>query len=148
MPLYVRLPPTSERPADRRPAPGQESPPALRRGDPQAGGAAAHDLDTITASWWVDGSSFKVRELTLFPSDGGTGDFPRGTETLAIPSAPPGALNAVKTHLVELVISDGQLFERKSKARVEALPDGGTISNLTYVVTTSWAVVVENKPCP
>ena len=108
----------------------------------------ADPLDTITSSWWVDGVSYKVRELTLHSSDAGTGALPRGTETISIPSASPGALNAVKTHLVELLISDGQLFERTSKRRVVQLGDGGTIEDETYVVTTSWAVVVENRPCP
>lgn len=100
--------------------------------------------DLLVEEWYVDypSNATPFRRDVIYPS----GQFFRGSPaSWSISPASPGSpLGAPGLHIVEVLVSDGDLVNRLPQPRT--FGDGGT--DATYAVTYVWIVSVQTTNCP
>lgn len=104
--------------------------------------------DLIAVKWYVDPAglgSDPVKKEQGLRIDGKTIRDDQARLSLQVTGA--GELATVGRHVVEILVSDGQLIERSPQPRPITLADGGTDLNPTYTDSAFWIVDIRPGDC-
>ncbi len=101
--------------------------------------------DLVVYEVYVDSTTTFVKQGTLANTE-----LSRraGAATFTASLDGSGPLGSPGEHVLELLVSDGQLINRVPQPRTVVLSDGGTALDPTYAVSTVWVVTVQGGSCP